>query len=55
MVDDTVQILDQKEQVFRNKVISLVLVQWWHHGSEEVTWECEEDIRSLQLYLFAWR
>ena len=37
MVEDAVQIFDRKEQVPRNKVTPLVLVQWQHHGSEEAT------------------
>ena len=37
MVEDAVQILDWKEQILRNKVIPLELIQWQHHGSEEAT------------------
>ena len=43
-VKDAVQIVDQREQVLWNKVIPLVLVRWQHHGAEEATWECEDDI-----------
>ncbi|XP_058070952.1 uncharacterized protein LOC131219989 [Magnolia sinica] len=37
------QILDKKDQMLRNKVISLVKVLWTHHG-EEATWEMEAEI-----------
>ena len=52
MVEYVVQILDRKERVLRNKVVPLILVQWQYHGSEEVTWEHEVDIRSQYPYLF---
>ena len=52
MVADTIQILDRKEQVLKNKVISLVLIQWQHHGSAEATWEREVDIRPRYPHLF---
>ena len=50
--EDAVQILDRKEQVLRNKVIPLVLVQWQHYGVEEATWEREADMYSRYPYLF---
>ena len=52
IIEDAVQILDRKEQVLRNKVILLVLVQWQHHGSKEATWERETDIFSRYPHLF---
>ena len=52
LIKDAVQILDRKEQVLRIKVISLVLVQWQHHGSEEATWEQESDIYAWYPHLF---
>ena len=52
MVEDVVQIMDRKEQVLKNKVIPLVLVQWQHHGSKEATWERKVDIRSRYPHLF---
>lgn len=47
-----VQILDVKEQVLRNKVISLVKVLWQHHGVEEATWELKSDVRRKYPHLF---
>ena len=32
-----IQIVDQKDQVLRNKVIPLVKVLWMNHGKEEAT------------------
>ena len=52
VIENAVQILDQKEQVLRNKIISLVLVQWRHHGSEEATWEGETDVFARYPHLF---
>ncbi|KAL6191065.1 hypothetical protein ACLB2K_037457 [Fragaria x ananassa] len=43
--EEPVQILDQKEQVLRNKTIPLVKVLWRSHQVEEATWESEEQIR----------
>ena len=53
MVEDVVLIHDRKDRVLRNKVVSLVLVQWQYHGSKEATWEREVDIHSQYPYLFA--
>lgn len=39
-----VQILDWKEQVLRNKVISLVKVLWMKHGAEEATWKRDDQM-----------
>ena len=52
MIEDAVQILDRKEQVLRNKVIPLIMVQWQHHSSEEATWEQEADILARYPHLF---
>ena len=46
-------VLDKKEQVLRNKAISLVKVLWQHHGQEEATWELESSIRESYPELFA--
>ena len=40
--EEPVQILDRREQVLRNKTISLVKVLWRSHTVEEATWEREE-------------
>ncbi|XP_075521490.1 uncharacterized protein LOC142554705 [Primulina tabacum] len=45
-------ILDRKDKVLRNKVISLVRVQWSRHGVEESTWETEDKMRESYPYLF---
>ncbi|XP_028101480.1 uncharacterized protein LOC114300815 [Camellia sinensis] len=40
-----VRILDTRDQVLRGKTIPLVKVLWRHHGVDEVTWECEVEVR----------
>ena len=47
-----VAVVDRKEQVLRNRVISLVEVIWQHHGMEEATWELESEIQAKHPYLF---
>ena len=42
------KILDRKENVLRNKVVSLVKVLWKSHSSEEATWEFESEMRKRQ-------
>ena len=45
------KILDRKEKVLRNKVISLVKVLWTSHSSEEATWELESEMpKSTQRF-----
>jgi hypothetical protein len=44
------RILDRKDQVLRNKSISLVKVLWNNHSVEEGSWELEEEsMRILQI------
>ncbi|KAL6226009.1 hypothetical protein ACLB2K_004857 [Fragaria x ananassa] len=50
--EESVQILDRKEQVFRSKSIPLVKVLWRSHQVEEATWESEEQMRQHYPYLF---
>ncbi|KAL6145956.1 hypothetical protein ACLB2K_056639 [Fragaria x ananassa] len=50
--EEPVQILDQKEQVLRNKTIPLVKVLWRSHQIEEATWEPEEQMRQQYPHLF---
>ena len=50
--EEPVQILDQREQVLRNKTIPLVKVLWRSHTVEEATWEPEAQIRRQYLHLF---
>ena len=47
-----VQIVDQKDQVFRNKVIPLVKVLWMNHGREKATWEREDQMQTQYPLLF---
>ena len=47
-----IPIVDQKEQVLRNKVIPLVMVIWQNHSVEEAIWEREDEIRERYLHLF---
>ena len=48
-----VEILDRKEQVLRNKNISLVRVLWKNQQIEESTWELETKMREKYPYLFS--
>ena len=47
-----IQIVDQKDQVLRNKVIPLVNVRWMNHDREEATWEREDQMRTQYPHLF---
>ncbi|XP_057508836.1 uncharacterized protein LOC130791628 [Actinidia eriantha] len=51
-VEQPIQILDQRDQVLRNKVIPLVRVLWRNHTTEESTWEREAEIREHYPFLF---
>jgi hypothetical protein len=46
------RILDRKDQVLRNKNISLVKVLWNNHSVEEASWELEESMRNKYPHLF---
>jgi hypothetical protein len=46
------RILDRKDQVLRNKNISLVKVLWNNHLVEEASWELEESMRNKYPHLF---
>ena len=48
-----VEILDRRDQVLRNKVISLVKVLWRSHRVEEATWEPEAQMRHQYPHLFS--
>jgi hypothetical protein len=50
--EEPVQLLDRKEQVLRNKTISLVKVLWRSHQVEEATWEPEDQMRQQYPHLF---
>ena len=47
-----VEILDRRDQVLRNKVISLVKVLWRSHTVEEATWEPKAQMRLQYPHLF---
>ncbi|XP_016694354.1 uncharacterized protein [Gossypium hirsutum] len=47
-----IQILDRDVKVLRKKIVPLVKVLWWNHGTEEATWEPEDSIRQQYPYLF---
>ena len=42
----SVQIVDRKAQVLRNKVIHLVKVLWMNHSREEATWERDDQMQT---------
>jgi hypothetical protein len=44
-------ILDKKDQVLRNKSISLVKVLWSNYSVEEGSWELEESMRNRYPHL----
>jgi hypothetical protein len=46
------KILDRKDQVLRNKNISLVKVLWSDYSVEESSWELEESMRNKYPHLF---
>ncbi|XP_073279525.1 uncharacterized protein [Primulina huaijiensis] len=48
----SVQILDRKVKVLRNKEIGFVKVLWRNHVIEEATWEPEEEMRERYQDLF---
>ena len=48
-----VEIVDRKEQVLRNKTISLVRVLWKNQQIEESTWELETKMQEQYPYLFS--
>jgi hypothetical protein len=50
--ETSTRILDRKEQVLRNKTISLVKVLWSNHSVEEASWELEESMQEKYPYLF---
>ena len=46
-------IIDRREKVLRNKVISLVRVAWNPNSPGDSTWELEEEVREKYPYLFS--
>jgi hypothetical protein len=45
-------ILDRRETILRNRVVSQVKAQWKNFGSEEATWELEEDLQKSYPTMF---
>ena len=52
-VEQPIAILDSKEKRLRNKVVTLVKVQWRHRKGSEATWETEEEMRKYYPQLFS--
>ncbi|XP_038892578.1 uncharacterized protein LOC120081621 [Benincasa hispida] len=50
--EETIEIVDRKDQVRRNKTIPLVKVLWRNHRIEEATWEPEEQMKKRYPQLF---
>ncbi|XP_062113083.1 uncharacterized protein LOC133824232 [Humulus lupulus] len=50
--ESLVKILDRKDKVLRNKIISLVKVLWRNNAVEEATWELESDLQWQYPELF---
>ena len=50
--EEPIAIVAREIKVLRTKTIPLVKVLWKHHGSEEATWEREEDMRNQYTHLF---
>ncbi|XP_020245237.1 uncharacterized protein LOC109823374 [Asparagus officinalis] len=52
MIEILVCILTKEKNKLRNKMIHLVKVQWNRRGTEETSWEHEEDMRRDFPHLF---
>ena len=52
-VEQPVEIIDQREQVLRNKVIKLVRILWKNHNVEEATWKLESAMLEKYPHLFS--
>jgi len=53
--EELVRILDQRDQVLRNKVIPLVKVLWSNQHEKKATWEREEEMKISYSHLFNFR
>jgi len=51
-VEEPIQILERKDRVLRNRVISFVKVLWKHHKTADATWESELEMWKQYPYLF---
>ena len=52
-IEQPVRIMDQKEQVLRNKMVKLVRILWRNQNVEESTWELEDTMRNRYPHLFS--
>lgn len=50
--EELIQVLDEKEQVLRNKVIPLVKILWRNYGVEEATRETKDQMLKKYPHLF---
>ena len=50
--DRPVRIMDNRDQILRNKTMRLVKVLWQHHGVEKATWERDDTMRANYPFLF---
>ena len=51
--EEPIRIIDKKEKILRNRIITLVKVIWKHHSTNETTWELEEEMKKGYPHLFA--
>ncbi|GFS42514.1 hypothetical protein Acr_00g0080250 [Actinidia rufa] len=51
-VERPIRILDTLEHVLRGRAIPIVKVLWTHHGSDEATWEKEDQVQAKYPELF---
>ena len=51
-VEESVKIVDKKDQVLRTKTIPIVKVLWRNQGVEEASWETEHDMQNCYPHLF---
>ena len=54
-VKQSIEVMDWKKQLLRNKTISLVRVWWRNQKVEESTWELENTIQEKYSHLFSKR
>ena len=52
-VESPIEILEERENVLRNKVVKLVRVLWRNPNVEESTWELESDMREKYPHLYS--
>ena len=51
--EEPIRIIDKKEKILRNRIITLVKVIWKHHSTNKTTWELEEEMKKGYPHLFA--